>query len=457
MAASLADIPSIFDLAAQKYSAYYNSISSRNLRNLGSTSSSPSIFPAYTTPGTASDGWSTKANASDWRAGFTAGVFWEIYGEDGGNPTIKTMAQNFTFGVRNNVAVGDHDVGFRTLASYGLGAQLLGGNTTYTYQGTTDASYNSQIMAAADHLASRYVPAVGATRSWGNPGDADTQVIVDNMMNLQILFAAANIGDTTITDGLSLTQIAINHARTTFNDFVRPDGSSVHEVDFNSTTGAINFEQSVQGITSFGKYIPGAPGPQPYATQGTWSRGQSWLINGFTAMYTQTKMPEFLADAQTVANYWVKRTQQNVAAGHSYIPPTDFDVALVGVTDDVNHQDTSAAAIAADGLMQLAAYTADPTLKSQYWNTAVGTLNDLLSPTYFNSDPTYGALLMHGANLFSTTGENSSLVYGDYYLLQALKDYQTLAPTIGVPEPTTLTLLALPLTTALIRRRRNPQ
>ena len=451
-AESLTDISGIYALADQKYTAYYNSISSTNLKNLGSAGSPPTIFPAYTTPGTAKDGWSTLGAASDWRAGFYAGVLWEIYA-DNGSSAVKTMAQNFTFGVRNNVAVGDHDVGFRTLPSYGLGAQLVGGNTTYTYQGVTDASYNSQIEAAADHLAGRYIPAVGATRSWDTGPTTQTEVIVDNMMNLQVLYEATAIGDTTKVDGLSLMQIAINHARTTFTDFVRPDGSSVHEVVFNTSTGAIMYKQSVQGITSFGQWIPGASGNQPYATEGCWSRGESWLINGFTQMYNETQMPEFLTDAQDVANYWVKRTLQNVAAGDSYVPPTDFDVALVGVADDVNHQDSSAGAIAADGLLQLAAVTSDPTLRAQYWSVAVNTLDDLLSPTYFSSDPTYGALLMHGANAFSTAGENSSLVYGDYYLLDALDRYQTLAPSF-VPEPTSMILMAFPIGITLLGRRR---
>ena len=359
--------------------------------------------------------------------------------------------------MRNNTAVGDHDVGFRTMSSYGLGAQMLGGNTVYTYQNVTDLSYNQQIEAAADHLANRYIPAVGATRSWDKDGTAQTEVIVDNMMNIQILFQAAAIGDTTMVDGLTETQIAINHARTTFKDFVRPDGSSVHEVVFNTSTGAIMYKQSVQGITSFGQWNPALPAAgQPYATEGTWSRGQSWLVQGFTMMYANTKMPEFLADAEDVANYWVKRTLQNVAAGASYIPPTDFDVGLVGVADDVNHQDSSAAAIAAGGLMQLASVEPDPTLRAQYWSVAVNTLDDLLSTTYFSTDPTYGALLMHGANQFSVAGENSSLVYGDYYLLQDLTEYQTLAPSFATvaPEPASLGLVVVPVAVMMVGRRR---
>jgi unsaturated chondroitin disaccharide hydrolase len=382
-----------------------------------------------------------------------------VYGEDGGSSTIKTMAENFTFGVRNNTnnASDDHDVGFRTMSSYGMGAQMIGGNNVYTYQGVTDLSYNQQIEAAADFLANRYVPAVGATRSW-NSVSTQTEVIADNMMNIQILFQAAAIGDTTTVDGLTETQIAINHAETTFRDFVRPDGSSVHEVVYNTSTGAVMYKQSVQGITSFGQWNPALPASgQPYATEGCWSRGESWLVQGFTMMYQNTKMPEFLSDAEVVANYWVKRTLTNVAAGASYIPPTDFDVALVGVADDVNHQDSSAGAIAAGGLMELASVEPDPTLRAQYWSVAVNTLDDLLSTTYFSTDPTYGALLMHGANEFSVAGENSSLVYGDYYLLQDLTEYQTLAPSFAgttTPEPASLGLVGVPVVLGLLRRRR---
>ena len=458
------DINTVFSIAAQKYTTYYNSNIAGHSGNLG-IGNSGNIIPLDSSNNITNNTESSFAvgTATDWRAGFYAGVMWETYGRTG-NTALLTDAENMTFAVQNTIAYGDHDVGFRTLTTYVQGAQYLGGNFVYSLNGVTDQSYDTRIVQAATFLANRYIPAVGATRSWNDGAPAQTAVIVDNMMNIQLLFQAQQLGAASPIPGMSFSDIAIQHARTTFNDFVRTDaaaqaagsyGSSVHEVVFDTASGNILYKQSAQGITSFGQWDPSQPeAGQPYATQGCWSRGQAWLINGFTSMYTNTNMPEFLSDAQTVANYWCMKTLQNVSQGASYVPPTDFDVALVGTPDDPNHQDASAAAIAADGLLQLADYTTDPTLRAEYWSVAVNTLEDLLAAPYFNSATNRLSLLTHAAQQYQSGNQNDSFLYADYYFLDALNEYQDLAPSFSAPEPASLMITGIPAVAVLIRRRR---
>ncbi|TCD62398.1 hypothetical protein EIP91_006952, partial [Steccherinum ochraceum] len=107
----------------------------------------------------------------------------------------------------------------------------------------------------AKELAARFSPIVGCTRSWDAPDPTDFQVIIDNMMNLQVLFASAEL-----TGNDTLRQIAISHARKTTINHLRPDGSSFHVVDYNSTTGKVFDQRTSQG----------------YADNSTWSRGQAW-------------------------------------------------------------------------------------------------------------------------------------------------------------------------------------
>lgn len=456
------DINSVFTLAGQKYLNYYNSNISGHLSNIAN------IIPVNSNNSTSANTEATfqTANSGDWRAGFYGGVLWEVYGQTG-NSSFLTPAENLTWAVHGTIASGDHDVGFRTLPTYVQGAQYVGGNFVYTLNGVTDDSYTQQTFDAANFLASRYVPAVGATRSWNNSGNqTGVQVIADNMMNIQLLFKAQALGDTTTVGGLTLSQIAINHARTTFTNFVRSDGSSVHEVIFNND-GTVQQKLSVQGITAFN-------GTSTYQTSGTWSRGQSWLINGFTQTYLNTGMAEFLSDAQTVANYWVTRTLQNVAVysqpnnpmgaaanpDYGYIPPTDFDVSLVGTTDNTNHQDVSAACIAADGLLQLAVLTSDKALRDQYWNVATNTLLALMNePGYLNTDTSKLSLFIHAGQAYTSGNQSNSFLYSDYYFLDALNQYQALLPTFNAldaaPEPTSIALVSLPVAAALVRRRRS--
>ncbi|KAG8742530.1 hypothetical protein FRC10_001297 [Ceratobasidium sp. 414] len=105
----------------------------------------------------------------------------------------------------------------------------------------TNTSAVQGVQNFAKLLAARYSSVVGCTRSW-NSAAPDFLVIMDNMMNLELLFKAADI-----TANRTLIDIAIKHADTTIKNHIRPDGSSYHVVDYNQDTGAVIKRYTAQG------------------------------------------------------------------------------------------------------------------------------------------------------------------------------------------------------------------
>jgi len=287
-----------------------------------------------------------------------------------------TAAQEWTEGIApEQWDNSTHDVGFMVFYSFGHGYLL-----------TSSQSYLQVIMNAAHTLSTRFNPIVGCIRSWQG---YHFPVIVDNMMNLELLFwAAANGGPKTFYD------IAVSHADKTAQNHIRPAGNSWHLVDYDPTNGAVlevcNCPQGLDQINA------------------TWSRGQAWAIYGFTMTYRFTKLERFLAMAQKTSDWFIAHLPND------YIPPWDF-----AATDGI--KDSSAASVAASGLLELSSYlqTTNRTASQRYLATAKSFLNVLSGSKYLGNPEKTEALLLHG-----TGGEDMqmdySLIYGDYYFIEAL-------------------------------------
>ncbi|CAN6617178.1 hypothetical protein TRVA0_006S03972 [Trichomonascus vanleenenianus] len=199
----------------------------------------------------------------------------------------------------------------------------------YEVKGTKAA--RDLVITAAYSLASRYDPKVGMIKSWNecitnrfSLGDhnGDYLVIIDNMMNLDMLYwAAKETGD------LTLSTIATNHARRTITDFFRhPEWSTYHLVVYDAETGEVRHKYTRQG----------------YADESTWSRGQAWSINGFAQTYKWTGDVQFLEASKKSAEEFMKRLSPD------YAPAWDFDAP-----DAATVKDISAGTIAADGMIKL--------------------------------------------------------------------------------------------------------
>jgi unsaturated chondroitin disaccharide hydrolase len=273
-----------------------------------------------------------------------------------------------------------HDIGFEIFTSFGNG-----------YRVTHDDAYRRVILQAAASLATRYDPAVGAVRSWGSRGDnAHFLVIVDGLMNLQLLFWAARHGGST-----EWRQMALRSALTVRKHFIRPDGSLVHLIDFNPITGAVQAKGN----------------PQGHDLASTWARGQAWAVAGFTIAYGETHDPRFLDAARRTAAYFLGHLPSDC------VPYWDFQAPGIPHAP----RDSSAAAIAADGLASLSRLDPDPARRTAERGAAGGLLAALMSHDVAGHGQ---ALLAHATSNKPGGSSNTGTSYGDYYFLDALQRYR---------------------------------
>ncbi|KAJ7118790.1 glycoside hydrolase family 88 protein [Mycena epipterygia] len=238
---------------------------------------------------------------------------------------------------------------------------------------------------AAD-LAARFNPVVGCTRSWDTADPTDFTVIIDNMMNLEILWVAYGL-----TGNETLRHIAVTHADTTMKNHIRADGGTWHVVEYNSTTGVVIRKRTSQG----------------FSDNSTWSRGQSWGIYGFANMYQHTKDPNYLTTARRLANYFLTNLPSDG------IVPWDFNAPLIPAPRPA---DSSAATIAANGLLLLGSLETTPAAGQVWINAAINLLNKITTLAW---RPSWQSLLSNGTVNEPANNLLTGIVYGDYYYIRA--------------------------------------
>jgi unsaturated chondroitin disaccharide hydrolase len=333
----------------------------------------------------------TTTGSSQWTSGFLPGMLWNAY-QATADASQRTKAQNWQAGLAGQAAnTSTHDVGFMVFDSFGNGYRLTGTDT-----------YRQTVLKAAASLATRYSPTVGAIRSW-NSGPTEFKVIVDNMMNLELLFWASKHGGQRLW-----YDEAVAHALKTARDHVRPDGSTYHLVIYDPATGAIKSRTTVQGASA----------------SSTWARGQAWAIHGFTMTYRETGDARFLDTARRVADWFVAHLPAD------RIPYWDFNAP--GIPNEP--RDTSAAAIAASGLLQLARLEPDATRAASYLANAKAVLRALIAPPWLSEGAGSEAVLLHGTANKPGGSADTGLIYGDYFLQEALMRVRQIPPS-GAPLP----------------------
>ncbi len=321
-----------------------------------------------------------KVDKEEWCGGFWPGILWYNY-EATGDTTIREEAEKFTSSLEflSKIPAFDHDLGFLMFCSYGNGYRL-----------THDPHYRQVIIDTADSLATLYNPNVGTILSWPRNvkmlGGHNT--IMDNMINLEMLFWAAKNGG-----GHNLYDIAVKHAETTMKHHFRPDYTCYHVAVYDSVSGDF-----IKGMTH-----------QGYADNSLWARGQSWAIYGYTMVYRETRDPRFLDFAQKVTDVYLERLPED------YVPYWDFDDPRIPNAP----RDASAAAIVASALLELQGYV-QPEQSKKYLTAAEKMLASLGSDAYRcgNRRP---AFLDHSVGHHPAGSEiDAAIIYADYYYIEAL-------------------------------------
>ena len=316
-----------------------------------------------------------------WTCGFWPGILWYLY-ED----TKDNMWREAAGKVTDMIAplayrkAKSHDSGFIMMCSLGNGYRLTG-----------KPEYKEGLLHAADSLAMLYNPVVGTILSW--PGMVKKEnwphnTIIDNMMNLELLFWAARNGG-----GQYLYDIACKHAETTMKHQFRKDYSCYHVAVYDTLDGHF-----IKGVTH-----------QGLSDDSMWARGQAWAIYGYTMVYRETHDVRFLDFARKVSDVYLSRIPEDM------IPYWDFNDPSIADAP----RDASAACVVASALLELSGYL--PAEKAlEYKQAAVKMLASLSSDKY-QCGKSKPAFLLHSTGHLPAGSEiDASIIYADYYYMEAL-------------------------------------
>ena len=327
-----------------------------------------------------------KADKAEWCSGFWPGILWYNY-ENTHDETMMYEAKMFTDCLEGIASepVFDHDLGFLMFCSYGNAYRLTG-----------DRRYKDIILQTADSLATLFNPKVGTILSW--PRNVEMlgghNTIMDNMMNLEMLFWAARNGGNPY-----LYDIAVKHAETTMKNHFRPDNTCYHVAVYDADSGCF-----LKGMTH-----------QGYSDTSTWARGQAWAIYGYTMVYRETHDPRFLDFASKVSEAYLSRLPEDK------VPYWDFDDPRIPDAP----RDASAAAVVASALLELNGYF-DDERHDRELGAAPDMLASLSTPAYQSGDRRVSLLDHSTGHHPAGTEIDASIIYADYYYLKALLRYKKL-------------------------------
>jgi hypothetical protein len=320
-----------------------------------------------------------KVVPKDWTSGFFPGNLWILH-QLSGNKAYKEKAMEWTDYMENE-KYNDrtHDMGFKIFCSYGNG-----------FKETNREDYKNIILKSAETLSTRFNKNVGCIRSWDFNSDIwEFPVIIDNMMNLELLFEATKLsGDSTYY------HVAVSHANTTLDNHFREDGSSYHVLVYDTIVGKVLEKVTHQGIND----------------ESVWARGQAWGIYGYTMSYRYTKNPAYLERAESSANFFLNHDKLRSDG----IPYWDFhDPAIPDAPRDV-----SAACIMASALLELASFTQN----DAYADYSKKVIKSLISEEYIlEADENAPYILDHSTGNWPKNDEiDGPIVYADYYFLESL-------------------------------------
>ncbi|PWK78971.1 glycosyl hydrolase family 88 [Mucilaginibacter oryzae] len=327
------------------------------------------------------------SNSGWWCSGFYAGSLLKLY-EATKDTALLTQANHNLKGLeKEQFNKTTHDLGFMMYCSFGNANRI-----------EPKPAYKEIIINSAKSLSTRFNPNVGCILSWNSKPD-DFLVIIDNMMNLELLFNA-----TKLTGDSSFYKIAVAHANTTIKNHYRPDFSSYHVINYDPKTGAVKEKKTAQG----------------FANESAWARGQSWGLYGFTVTYRETKDKKYLNQAKGIAHFLL--SNPNLPADK--IPYWDYNANNIPNA----LRDASAAAIMASALLELCRYV-DKKDGQEYFNVGQTIIRNLSSPKYKADLNTNGGfILKHSVGHFPAGTEiDVPLTYADYYFIEAMQRYQEFA------------------------------
>lgn len=313
-----------------------------------------------------------------WCSGFYPGTLFYLYEATGDRALLTEGERMLGVLAPEQFNTTTHDVGFMIGCSFGNADRI-----------DPKPRYREALINGARSLMTRFNPVVGSIKSHNRE---DFIVIIDNMMNLELLFRA-----TQLTGDSTFYHTAVRHAETTLRNHFRPDNSVYHALVYDPQTGGILQYQGGQGLDA----------------ASAWSRGQAWAVYGFTMAYRFTRDERFLDRAVRTADFYVNHP----ALPADGVPYWDFKAPHIPHAE----RDASAAAITASGLLELTLYC-DADRRADYLGAARTMLRSLSSSGYFAAEGTNGGFLLGHCvgNIPAGKEVDAPLSYADYYYVEAL-------------------------------------
>jgi unsaturated chondroitin disaccharide hydrolase len=319
-----------------------------------------------------------------WCSGFYPGTLLYLYQQSKDQALLTEAERMMAVLEKEQFNKTTHDLGFMMFCSFGTAQKFV-----------PKPEYQQVLINSAKSLASRFDPKVGCIKSWDSK-KREYLVIIDNMMNLELLFWATHV-----TGDSSFHKIAVTHANTTMKNHFRPDYSSYHVIVYDPETGAVLKKRTAQG----------------YANESAWSRGQAWGLYGYTVMYRETGDRKYLDQANHIAAYIL----HHPSLPKDKIPYWDYDAP----NKPAALRDASAASVMASAFLELCRYATGKDAKL-YFNTAEIILRNLSAPPYKAAIGTNGGfILAHSVgSLPGGTEIDVPLTYADYYFTEAMYRYK---------------------------------
>jgi unsaturated chondroitin disaccharide hydrolase len=326
------------------------------------------------------------SNSGWWCSGFYPGTLLYIYEQTKDMALYNEAMRILEPLKKEQFNKSTHDLGFMMFCSFGTAERLQ-----------SKPEYKEILVNSAKSLITRFDPKVGCIKSWDSK-KAEFLVIIDNMMNLELLFWA-----TKVTGDSSYYKIAVTHANTTIKNHFRPDYSSYHVINYNPETGEVQQKRTAQGA----------------ADESAWARGQAWGLYGYTVMYRATKDKKYLEQANHIAQFILNHP--NLPADK--VPYWDFNAP--GIPNAL--RDASAAAIMASALLELQGYVEADKAKT-YFSAAETMLRSLSAAPYLAAAGTNGGFIIEHCvgHLPAKSEVDVPLTYADYYYVEAMKRYKDL-------------------------------
>lgn len=326
--------------------------------------------------------------------------------EIGRSNTLKRMAPHLTH-------VGVHDHGFNNISTYGNLLHLM--NEGKIEDNSWERSFYEIALKCSSAIQARRWTKIHDGGGYIYSFNGPHSLFADTIRTLRVLAVAHQLSHVLMDENdvkVNLLERLIEHARTTAKytiyygegrDAYDIKGRVVHESIFNLNDGNYRCPNSQQGFSAFT----------------TWTRGLAWVMLGYSEEleFLETvkddelqqfggkcQIEEFmLKSAQVTCDFYLENTPSDGVPYWDTGAPLlyklgDYLNCSAEPYNDYEPVDSSAATIAAQGLLRLGNYLKDKGKTDEgkrYWQAGLTVLNTLLDEPYLSQDESHQGLILH--------------------------------------------------------------